>query len=257
MEHKNFLQNEFLNLCEKYKNEQKERDSIGLLKEKTLHAVLKDFVCMDKTCQEIKIGRYVADVFKDEHITEIQTNHLFTLHKKLQYFLSLYKVTVVYPISQTKWIYWADPETGLLEKPHKSTRQGTFQSALAQLAGLSDYLGNPNLEIKIMLLETEEYRVRDGFGKNNTRRATKTDIFPVRLIDTMTVTSIADLYALLPLNLPSEFTVPQLGKAIKLTGRNLYWAKGLLLEKGIIRETIKKGRAMNYEIVSLKEVTGV
>ena len=238
----------FYTFCQKYINTTKERASIGLLKEKTLHAVLKDFVVDDITCQEVKIGRFVADVVQGEDITEVQTKNLRGLTKKLDFFLQTHNVTVVFPISQTKWIYWVSPETGLIEKPNKSTIKGTFPHALAELDGIKQFLDHPRLTVKLMLLETEEYRMRDGYGKYNTRRATKMDIFPVRLIETLSVTSTADLEKLIPPNLPAQFTVAQFCACGKYKPRAGFYAKRLLTETGFITECGKQGRAVLWQI---------
>ena len=42
--------------------QKREKRGIGTLKEKTLHAVLKEYLEPDKGCQEIRVDRYVADI---------------------------------------------------------------------------------------------------------------------------------------------------------------------------------------------------
>ena len=45
-----------------------EKDKIGLLKEHTLHRVLKFYLSNNEQNHEIKIGRMYADVVLDNHI---------------------------------------------------------------------------------------------------------------------------------------------------------------------------------------------
>ena len=74
-------------------------NGIGTLNEHTLHGVLKNLFEPDTTKQEIKIGRYIADIADDNKIIEIQTRDFSKFRKKLQYFLDIGKeVRVVYPV---------------------------------------------------------------------------------------------------------------------------------------------------------------
>ena len=42
---------------------------IGTFNEKRLHRIIKEFICSDESCFEIKLGGAVADVFCDGIIT--------------------------------------------------------------------------------------------------------------------------------------------------------------------------------------------
>ena len=106
--------------------EERERHGIGMQKEKTLHAVLKAYEDPDEDHHEIPIENYIADIYceKTGSITEIQTANFGYLRNKLDAFLPLYHVTVVYPIPAVKWITWIDPETGELGKRSRSPKKG-------------------------------------------------------------------------------------------------------------------------------------
>lgn len=88
------------------------RQSIGTLSEKTIHAVVKNFYEPEETRQEVPVGGLVADIFTGTEIIEIQTRSFDKVRKKLDYFLPLYPVTIVYPLPRQKWITWIDEETG-------------------------------------------------------------------------------------------------------------------------------------------------
>ena len=79
-----------------------QREGIGTLKERSLHAVLKYWFAPDDACHERKVGRYVADVFDGERIVEIQTGSAYRLQPKLEAFLPAYPVTVVLPLVRRK-----------------------------------------------------------------------------------------------------------------------------------------------------------
>lgn len=81
---------------------ERERYGIGTLKEKTLHAILKDYYAPDKDMQEIPIDGYVADIYTGTEIIEIQTAQFNRMRNKLDCFLPNYPVTIVYPVPQIK-----------------------------------------------------------------------------------------------------------------------------------------------------------
>ena len=88
------------------------RTGIGTLKEKTVHALLKDYYAPDKEMQEIRVEGYVADIFTGSEIIEIQTAGFDKMRDKLERFLPEYPVTIVYPIPEIKWISWIEPCEG-------------------------------------------------------------------------------------------------------------------------------------------------
>ena len=51
----------------------RQRFSIGTYGEKTVHAILKNYYEPDEDHQEIPIDNYVADIYRDGQIIEIQT----------------------------------------------------------------------------------------------------------------------------------------------------------------------------------------
>ena len=86
----------------------RQRLGIGTLSEKTVHAIFKDYYEPDEDHQEIPIENYVADIYRDGEIIEIQTRQFNRMRGKLQTFLPLYPVTIVYPIPYEKWPIWID-----------------------------------------------------------------------------------------------------------------------------------------------------
>ena len=111
----------------------RQRLGIGTLSEKTVHAILKNYYEPDEDRQEIPIENYVADIYSDGEIIEIQTRHFNKLRDKLQTFLSLYPVTVVYPIPREKWLIWVDEESGELSKKRKSPAKGNPYVAFVEI----------------------------------------------------------------------------------------------------------------------------
>ena len=189
----------FADACQKIVAKERETNGIGTLKEKTMHAVLKNFYEPDISHQEIKVGRFVADILRDDEIIEIQTRSFNAMRKKLSVFLEKYPVTIVYPIPHNKWLYWIDEDTGEVSKKRKSPKTGTFFDAFIELYKISMFLSNPNLHICLVLVDMEEYRLLNGWNETRKKGSSRYDRIPVALHDELYIGGGKD-YALLLLN---------------------------------------------------------
>lgn len=94
--------NRFQQACMQARESLHGQNGIGTLGEKTLHAALKAYYEPDAESHEIKIGRYIADIVGENGIIEIQTRSFDKLRKKLEAFLSVAHVSVVYPVAAVK-----------------------------------------------------------------------------------------------------------------------------------------------------------
>ena len=65
----------------------RQRLGIGTLSEKTVHAILKNYYEPDEDRQEIPIEKYVADIYANGEIIEIQTRQFNKMRNKLTAFL--------------------------------------------------------------------------------------------------------------------------------------------------------------------------
>lgn len=102
---------------------ERQRQGIGTLSEKTVHAVLKHYYAPDEDMHEIPIENFVADIYTGSEIIEIQTRSFNAMRKKLEVFLPLYPVTIVYPIPHIKWLSWIDETTGEVSPKRKSPKR--------------------------------------------------------------------------------------------------------------------------------------
>lgn len=228
----------------------RERHGIGMQMEKTLHAVLKAYEDPDEDHQEIPIGNYIADIYRCEQnaITEIQTANFGYLRGKLAAFLPQYQVTVVYPIAARKWVTWIDPETGELEKRNRSPKKGTYYHAFKELYKIRPYLRDPNLRIKMILLEIEEYRLRDGWGRGGKRGSHRHDSVPTRILGETLLTQPMDYMQFIPYPLDEPFTSKELAKACGAGRQSFSTAALLLTELGVLERVGKKGNAYLYRV---------
>ncbi len=227
--------------------------SIGVLKEKPLHATLKWWLDDNPAHHEITLpcGK-VADIYDGTTVTEVQTGSFTPLRKKLEVLLPDYPVTVVHPLVRRKYVSWIDPVAGTVTEPRKSPRLGSFADGGKQLIYLLPLLSHPHLTVRLVLIDAEEQRVMKVDKKGNTykRFSHRAVLLPLSVEDTLDLCCPADYAALIPAGLPATFTAAQFGKAVKMQGRNLNGTLKVLLDRGVITRTEKQGNAWIYERMS-------
>ena len=251
---------------------------IGTLREKRLHAAVKLYLCPDETCHERLVAdlfpkedemskprRMVADILSDGHITEVQTGGFFPLKSKIGWYLSHTpcRVTVVHPIPAVKYLSWINPSDGSIISRSKSPKRWRVRDVAKELYWLSDFIGNPRLSVRILLLEMEEYRLADGWSKDKKRGSNRYERFPTALLGDVTLTTPADYaeYFLPPVlsapdaegNYPA-FTAAAYAKATGIRGRATYGMIHLLEKLGLVEEQEEKaGRSKTYRVCPRRE----
>ena len=226
----------------------RDRPTIGTLSEKTIHAVIKNYIEPDEDKQEIPIGTHVADVYTGDHIYEIQTRNLKKLCDKLSVFLPMYKVTVVHPVIRKRKIYWIDPDTGEMSNPRRtSPKIGSIESAISEVYGIRDYINDPNLNVRFVVIDADEFRIKNGYGKDNKKYGTWLDKVPTDIIDDINFECAEDYLQLLPPEIPEEFTVNDAAKlGMKRDEASLIIA--FLCKVNVIERIGNKGRSYQYRM---------
>ena len=238
----------FSEICMRYRDRIRERVGIGTLGEKTLHAVLKDYFQEDERFQEFTVDGYVADVVRGGEVVEIQTRDLYRLAPKISTFLVENRVTVVHPIALTKTVFWMDPETGECISQRKSNKKGKVIDILPELYGLRQFLANEKFRICVLLLNVNEYRVLDGYGKDKKKRATKLDRYPTALIDEIYLENAEDYRRFLPDELPEAFASSDFRIAAKCDTFTAQRSLNILSQLGILECIGRRGRQKAYRI---------
>ena len=186
---------------------QNDPHGFGTLQEKTVHAVMKLYYEPNEDFHEVPVEGYIADIYAEGHIIEIQNGNFNRLRSKLAVFLPLYQVTVVLPIPHYKWVIWMEEETGELSKKHKSPVTGNVYHAFPELYKIKQYLGHPNLSFAFPLLDMDEYRLLNGWSKNRKRGSSRYDRMPLNLFDEVKVDRTEDFLQLVPYELEEPCTV--------------------------------------------------
>lgn len=230
-------------------DEHRIRQGIGMQSEKTLHLFLKYYLQPDESCHEIKLSRYVADIFSDEKITEIQTRSFNAMRKKLNYFLENgYDVTVVYPLAAIKKLCWINPETGDVSKIRKSPKKMSVHDAFYELYKIKGFLKHERLHFRFILMELMEYRNLDGWSNDGKKGSTRFDRIPSEILGEITINSVCDYKNVLPDGLPEEFTAADYSRCSFVNIKRARMAINVLKYVGTIEEVGKKGRAIVYSV---------
>ncbi|MCR4605590.1 MAG: hypothetical protein K5639_06270 [Eubacterium sp.] len=229
-------------------NRRHENHGIGTLAEKSVHAVLKIYMEPDEDLHEVPIDGYVADIFTGEEVIEIQTGSFRPLRDKLNCFLNNYHVTVVHPIPVKRTLCWMDPETGEIVSKRTSNLHGVPQSIFDELYTIRPILDNPRLSIVVLMIDLEDIRFLDGYGKDKKKRATKYDKIPLRLIEELRFDRPEDYRMLIPPELES-FTSAEFAKAVHINKYSGTTAMQILNELGVVKRVSKKGSAYVYDVI--------
>ena len=261
---------EFAELCKSVSAGELVGEGIGTYGEKLMHKTLKYFLCPDESCHEVRIdksgialtersvdskaesgrGGFIADIFNDGEIIEIQTGSFYPMKKKIEFYLDKtdYRITVVHPLAAKKWVSWIDTESGDVSKRRASPKRCVASDALPELFWLSNCLSNHRLSFKLLFLEAEEYRLLDGWGNGGKRGSNRYKLVPIDLLDELSYNAPDFAKFLVPQGIGEKFTSKDFASHTKLKGRNLSYSLKLLCECGAIERGEKIGRSYVYRV---------
>lgn len=173
---------------------------IGTLGEKSLHLALKYYFAPDSETHEQPLGGFVADAVTEDGVIEVQTRSLYRLKPKLQAFLPLCPVTVVYPVAaQTQLI--AVDACGEVLGSRKSPKHETVWNAMPEIVRLQAFLNDPRFRICVAELDMAQY-----YRQKSRSEREKQDRAPLSLNGLFMLGSAEDYLALLPPDCPAELT---------------------------------------------------
>ena len=241
-----YLHERFADAIRSIEIAEKDHGGIGTYNEKTLHAVLKNFFEPDSAYHEIPVDNYIADIKNPDGIIEIQTSGFGTIRDRLEVFLSLSEVTVVYPIAAVKSLVWIDPETGAAESKRKSPKRENAAQILPEMCRLCKIIKNERLHFVCAMLELTEYRIRDGWGNGGKRGSHRLDRIPTGIIDIVEIKTPEDLRRFVP---DGEFTSKDFASFSGFSPksrRDISMALKLLEYTGTIEKCGKKRNAVIY-----------
>lgn len=229
---------------------QRTENNITTYKERSLHLTLKKHFCPDESRHEVKVGSFVADACADGMIYEIQTANLGSLRKKLSFYLENtdFEVTVVRPLAKNRKIFWLDESSGeICRAPRLSSKHETLAHGISDLYYLREFIGAERLSFCFVLMEIDEVRLLDGYGKAKKIRATSVDRVAGEIYATEYINDRNDIknrvFSLLP---DGEFGRDDLSRATGLKGLKLWSMQKLLTEEGYL-SCEKRGKRLVFQ----------
>jgi hypothetical protein len=220
--------------------------TIGTLQEKSLHAALKQRYAKPGDEIEAKFEGYSIDIKrgtgKRTRLIEIQTRSFSSIKPKLMKLLPKYKITLVHPVAQEKWIARYDTD-GVLLSRRRSPRRGCVEDIFKELVYLPSLVLHPNLRLEVVLVCEEEVQRTDGKGSWRRKGHSIYDRKLIEILRVQTFANAGDWLRLLPGTLPDQFTNQELAKTL---GKPLFVAQRMtycLKCMGLLEVLGKRGRA--------------
>jgi hypothetical protein len=221
---------------------------IGTLREKPLHASLKQWCRQHGDRLEVPVDGFVIDLVRDDLLIEIQTGGFSSMKRKVTSLLENgHRMRIVYPVPIDKWIVKIDDDGTILPK-RRSPKHGEVTDVFAELVSFPDLVVAGDLEIEVVLINEEEYRRRTPTRSWRRNGWSIDERRLVDVVDSILIGSTQDLAALLPDGLPDPFTTADLASGLKRTRRTAQQMAYCLRLAGVITATGKRGNAVEYAL---------
>jgi len=227
--------------------------NISAFAEKTLHKMIKYYLEPDEIYHEKKVGRHIADIYKDNSITEIQCLNFSAVKDKIRHYIEdkKNKITFVYPVPAVRHMCWVDKKTGETSKITKSPKFTGIYKFYEEIYHIKDFIEEENFNLKIMLLEVLECKFLDGWGKFRKNNATKIDKIPVSYLGEENFNGKNDYLKFIPSKLRNEgtFTSAELTAETGIGGKPMRSFINVMKNMGLISENGRKNRYICYKII--------
>ena len=221
---------------------------IGTLREKPLHASLKQWYARTGDRIEVPVEGFVIDLVRGDLLIEVQTRGFSSMKRKLTTLLELgHRVRIVHPIPLDRWIVKVNADGGVLTR-RRSPKHGHPTDVFAELVSFPDLLTHPHLEIDVILTNEEEYRSHSPDGSWRRKGWTVDERRLIDVVDTLLIGDTDELAALLPAELPEQFTTADLATELGRPRRAAQQMAYCLRIVGVLVVVGKSGNAVEYRV---------
>ena len=222
---------------------------IGVLQESSLHAAIKKHIARPGDRLEERVGTHVIDIVRGRSLIEVQTGSFAKLRPKLTALLAEHPVTVIYPVAAEKWLVYVDERRAELSR-RRSPRRGRLTDVVRELSSIASFARDRNFRLTVLLTKVEELRHDDGQGSWRRRGVSIVDRRLVEVLRSVTFSCSQDYLSLLPPALPMPFTNSELSAAGKIPRNHAQGITYCLRKMELLAITGKKGRELQFELVS-------
>lgn len=184
---------------------------IGSLNEKPLHASLKEWYAGPDDMFEVPVDGFLIDLVQDDYLVEIQTRNLGAMKRKLNRLLPDYRIRLIHPIAQEKWII-KQPAKGKPSR-RKSPKRGVVEDVFNELVYIPSIATHENFSLLVVLIQEEELRQHQP-GKAWRRKGWVTEERRlVKVVEEHLFESLDDWIRFVPPTLAEPFTTADLAEA--------------------------------------------
>ena len=188
---------------------------IGTLRERPLHASLKQWYARPGDAIEVAVDGYVIDLVRDDLLVEVHTRGFSSSRRKFEALLERgHRLLIIHPIAVDTWITKVGDDGELLSR-RRSPRHGAACDVFAELVNVAPLVGHPGLALELVLIEMEELRRHAPDGPWRRRGWTVVERRLLEVVATQPVHGLDDLVALLPADLAEPFTTAQLAAGLR------------------------------------------
>ncbi len=224
-------------------------NGIGELNEGPLHAALKATYAANGGATEVTVDNFVADAVRNGIVYEIQTGSFSGLGRKLLSLLDhsgVREVVLVHPIAQTSTIVKVPDQAGAKIQRRKSPKHGRLMDIVSELVYIPTLLNRDNFSVEVVLTVEEEIRTYDP-RKNRRRGGWRVrERRLLEIVDGMRLSSMEDLWQLLPGALQEPFSTRDLADVLQAPLATAQQMAYCLRHAGVTEITGKQGNSLLY-----------
>lgn len=218
---------------------------MGTLREKPLHAALKRWYAEGGDLVEQPLDGFVIDLVRGDVLIEIQTRGFSSMKRKLEALIPRHTVRVVYPVPVEKYIVKVD-EDGVVASRRRSPKRGAAVDVFAELVSFPELIAEGSLTVEVLLITEEELRRHDPTRAWRRKGWVVEERRLLEVRDRLVLDCPQRLAALLPHDLPGEFTTADVATALGRRRRLAQQMTYCLRHVGAIDMIGKTGNAVVY-----------
>jgi hypothetical protein len=221
---------------------------INTFNEKSLHFDIKQYLLMEGDKPECSYDGFVIDIKREDLLIEIQTKNFSAMRKKLERLLDCNRIRLVHPIIKNKRITVYDSDGETVKHSRMSPKRGEINDIFEELIYIPDLICHMNLELQILLVSAEEFRIDDGKGAWRRKGISIFDRKLLQVHDSITIIHPIQLLKLLPdFTATKEFSTRDLSISMNIPQKKANKICYALKKIGLIKPISKKGNLLIYK----------
>jgi len=219
--------------------------------ETSLHRELKLLYADRHARVEVPVSGYRIDAIDGDWLVEIQHGSLSAIRDKVRKLLAAHQVLVVKPLVARKTLVRRRKKGGAVISRRTSPKRASLLSLFDELIYFTRVFPHPRLALHVVLVDVEEWRY-PGHGRRRWRRQGDFIVEDQKLVaigESMRLATTADLWRMMPANLPQPFHTGHLAEGLAVERWIAQRIAYCLRHTGTVREVGKERNARLYQRV--------